>query len=261
MPIDNTALIMNIRGLRRILKAGDDVSKEITDTIAEINADVDHSQQWKNQRLEKARNIKNAELRKLGTDAMGMIEKIEKQITARREAFDHRDPDFQSALTTLQVYGKTCPYEVQQSIIESLKGNYKGLRSIKAAFEAYELPTDSITKTIGILDSMGVSEAGAVSEFAAYAVSDLADSNQWRAGGIRSMLDRYEAALNIDSSTNPILARLDAVINDPNTRQSVKERAESWRNGHAEALEDDDAHAMKTTESMLNTWQQSGEKP
>ena len=254
MPIDNTSMILNIRALRRILEQGDSINKEIDDTVAEINADTDHSESWKAGKLDKARNIKNAELRKLGTAAVGLIEQIDEQITARREHFDHRDPDFQAALTTLQVYGKTCPYEVQQSIIESLKGNYKGLRSIKAAFEANELPTDSITKTIGILDSMGVSEAGAVSEFAAYAVSDLATTNEWRAGNIRAMLDRYERALGVDSSVNPVLARRDAFISDPDAAPAMRVRAQTWRNTYAEPLEADECRAMELTSNRLEAW-------
>lgn len=258
--MNNTSLILNIRNLRRVLRAGDSVSAEIADTMREIRDDKDHSEGWKSDRLAKAQQVKNEELRKLGSTAMELIEKLDEQITSRRESFDHRDSTFQAALTTLQVYGKACPFDVRESIVKSLHGNYKGLKAIKAAFEAYNLPTDSITETIGILDSMGTAEAGAISEFVGYAISDLtvdgvSVKNEWRSRNITRMLDQYERALNIDSSTNPVLARLDAVINDPNTKPDIKERATSWRRGHAESLEDDDAHAMKTTEAMLNTWE------
>ena len=176
---DNTALTLNIRALRRILQQGDDITQEITNTVKEINADRDHSNEWKGKKLDKARQVRNSELRKLGNAAMGLIEQIDAQITAQRDSFDHRDPDFTSALQMVQVYGKNMPYEVRQSVIDSLRGNYKALRSIKAAFESVGLPTDSINDAMGPLDNMGFSEAGTISEFASYAISDLANENQW----------------------------------------------------------------------------------
>ena len=261
MKRDNTAIILNFRALRRLLKQGDDVTREIDDTIAEINGDTDHSDSWKAGKLEKARNLRNSELRKLGSDAMSVIEQIDKEIAARRDYFDHRDSDFQAALATLQFYGKATPYEVQKSIVDSMLGNYQGLRALKTAFEANDLPTDSITQTIGILDSMGVTEANTISEFVSYAASDLATNNEWRVNNLRSMLDRYEKALDIDSSRNPLSVRLDNLISDPNTSKYVRERAETWRNAHSEALDDDDQHVMDMTMNRLAAWEHGEAAP
>lgn len=261
MKFDSTALTLNVRALRRLLKQGDDVTTEINDTIAEINADVDHSESWKAGKLEKARSVKNAELRKLGGAAMAVIEQIDKQIAERRNYFDHRDGDFQAALATLQFYGKATPYEVQKSIVDSMRGNYQGLRALKTAFEANDLPTDYITQTIGPLDSLGTTEANAISEFISFAASDLANENEWRSGSLRGMLDRYEKALDIDSSRNPLAVRLDNLISNPNTSKYVRDRAESWRDAHSEALNDDDQHAMDMTMNRLAAWENGEAAP
>lgn len=254
MTYNNDSLILNIRALRRILKQGDEITKEIDDTMAEINADTDHSESWKAGKLDKARQVRNSELRRLGAAAMPLIEEVDRQITARRDNFDHRDPDFMSAIQTLQFYGKGLPYDVGKSIVDSLRGNYKALRAVEAAFKTYDLSTAYLNEVMGPMGSLGVSEAGAVSEFISYAASDLATANEWRAGNIRAMLDRYERALGVDSSVNPILAKLDAFISDPNAAPAMRERAKTWRNAYAEPLEADEGRAMELTENRLEAW-------
>lgn len=261
MRFDNTALIMNVRALRRILQRGDDVTKEIAEVMQEITDDRDHSQEWKAGKLDKARSTKNTELRKLGEAAMPLIEQIDKQITARRNSFDHRDQDFQTALRTLDAFGKRLPFDVNRSIAESMRGDVVGLKALKALYQQREISTDYIDSLIAPLDSLGVSEAGAVSEFVSFAVSDLATANEWRPAGIRGMLSKYETALGLDCSVNPIAAKLDSFINDPNTAQEMRYRAEVWRKNYAERLADDDPSAMSMTENRLTAWSQGQTAP
>jgi len=255
MTYNNDSLILNIRALRRILQEGDDISKEIDDTMKEIDADRDHSNEWKGKKLDTARQVRNSELRKLGAAAMPLIEDIDRQITARRNDFDHRDPDFMSAIQTLQFYGKSLPFDVSKSIVDSLRGNYKALRAVETAFKTYGISTDYLNDAIGPMGSLGISEAGAVSEFISFAASDLATSNEWRAGNVRAMLDRYERALGLDTTVNPTLAKLDAFINDPNTTPEMKHRAEVWRGNFAERLQDDEGRAMEMTTNRMTAWQ------
>ena len=261
MRFDNTAMIMNVRALRRILQRGDDVNKEISEVMQEITDDRDHSQEWKAGKLDQAREMRNNELRKLGEAAMPLIEEIDNQLTARRSSFDHRDGDFQTALRTLDAFGKSLPYDVNRSIAESLRGDVVGLKALKAAYQQRGISTDYLDSLIGPLDSLGVSEASTVSEFVSYATSDLASANEWRPAGIRAMLSKYESALGLDCSVNPVAAKLDSFIADPNTPQAMRQRAESWRNGYAEALADDDPRAMSMTENRLSAWSQGQTAP
>lgn len=261
MKMDNTALIMNVRALRRILDRGDDVTAEIAGTVAEINADADHSDSWKAQRLEKARAVKNGELRKLGREALPLIEMIDQQINSRANGFDFRDPDFQMALSTISTYGNNLPHEVMTSIVNSMRGDVTALKAVKSALKQYNIGTEYADQMISPLDSLGVNEAGEVSEFAAYATSDLATENEWRAGGVRRMLDNYEKAIGFDATNNPVLARLDSFINDPNTRPDMKHRAEVWKKSYAEDLNNDDERAMSMTTNRLDAWENGKAAP
>lgn len=253
--MSKTTLALTARQLKRVFNEGRTKSSQLAGIRQELANDTAHTQEWKAPRVKKAQELGNATFRELGAAAKPLIESFFEQVEQQRNQFDFTDTAFQQALSTVATLGDKMPAGVQRNIEAHFAGNLQALKALKVSFEKHGLGTDSISKAIDPLDSLGVEDNEAVSRFLGYAVSDQIKENQWNPTQLESIVDRYCAALAVDTSRNPYGVMLDEFIaSTPNA--AMRTRAESWKKAYGDLLEQDDPHTMTMTANRLDAWAQ-----
>lgn len=207
----STRTDMSVSWLRvlRLLDAGDRVKEQTAAAVAAIQADRDHSEEWKQRQVEQLRREEGAEYGRLGPMVYELMSSIDNQEQAVAASMDYTNPALVQALQMVKLMGKGLPFEVRSKMVRDFVGDPCALRCLKAAFEAEGYSVEAVDAALVPFTSLDNRTVEAAGELLAYSTTDHA-TRQWRSAGVRAAASRAQAGYDLDFDS-PIVHELEHI--------------------------------------------------
>ncbi len=124
-----------MKSIYNIFKEIKSVKAQLSDKLAEIDADVIHSGEYKLAMREEAREAARARLKEINVEAEGAISKLVKGAQAQ-DVFDYSDPRLLSAVQFVQANGSALPESAWKQMVHDFDGKPKMLSYLSGLFDS-----------------------------------------------------------------------------------------------------------------------------
>ena len=257
---DRRALSLSFWRMRKAIAKGDSTVKEMEQARAQIAADTDHSEQWKNKQLAELSKKEGLVYRICG-DAVGhFAAQAQKQIDNLGTSFDYNSPRFQNALRTIQVLGKHTPMNIRDSIVKDFTGDQDALSALKGLFEQYDFNTEGIDTRLKPFDllSGNLIENENMTRFLAFSTADMVNPETgdeiaptWNPFAVKDILSRYEKAFDLRTGANPLISEMEDFISTHEAKDPATRRAADFLKSHRDEMEQGLAQTCERAERAL----------
>ena len=247
----STRTDLSVQWLRvlAMLNTGDRVKRETEAAVAAVQADGDHSDDYKRRIIDQLHQEAGQEYERMGRQVYEMLDKLDTQEREMAATVDYTDQRLYQALQMVKLMGQGFPFEARAKLIEDHRGNPFALRCIKSVFEGEGYNVDDVTAALSRFEDLTTRDAEAAGELLAYATTDGA-AREWRSGPVRAMARRAQAAYGLDLDS-PIVHELEH-IRDTTGDKAKAASIDRWLKGHA-GMVHEDAGAGGPTEMGMET--------
>ena len=229
---------MSIKWMRVLarLRAGDQVADDTARSIAMVEADRDHSEDFKRRQADQLRKEAGQEYERLGREVYALLDDLDTQELEMSATVDYADPRLFQGLSLVKLLGGGFPNAGQERMIEDYRGDPFALRCIQSAFKSAGLDCNDVTEALSRFEDLTTRDAEAAGELLAYATTDYG-AREWRSGPVREMARRAQAAYGLDLDS-PIVHELEH-IRDTTGDKAKAARVDRWIKAHGGSVHED----------------------
>lgn len=257
--------------VERALQRGNNAQIEANKISKEINNDTDHSEKWKNRKLEEVRTVLNEAFRTYSEQ----IEKVADffvevpQLASKNFVYD--DPALQTAISMIEMMKDKTLIDARLDMINRFRGNPGALDVLTVLFDKYNFYHGRSPKEAATIypDAKALEDAKNIfsnfvgvddvfSRFLTYANIngyqkgwDVTVTPQWLSNDVQRLMNRYKRAFNINTDEHPLITAL-REYRDNSDDVTEKARIRLFLDRNAQAIIDGDETAIERGEKMIS---------
>ncbi len=243
-------LTLNIRKMNRLIDEGNKAVAKAAEDREKIREDRDHSDEWKQKRLQEIHRQEQAAIKTAGRNIADLSPYFIGVYDEAAATFDFTDPALQNAMSMVKSFGKALPVAARNNITEHFRGNPTALELLQKCFEAQEMSVEGF-KSMRELFTTPRRTSEVLGEIVGYSTSELAQSVQWKPLSVIGLMKDFEAAFGVDSSKNPYMAEIDLLREKPELSDNQRRRIDNFLEIYGEDLKQDEENAMTQAKMRL----------